>query len=60
MIPPVAASDRGGAQTCGVATRVRGSRTAFMRADHERNVLESSTIGDDSSVRVVRSVPAVS
>ena len=50
MIPPVVASDRGRAQTVSVAMPQRGSRTTLWYTNHERNVLESSTIEDDSSV----------
>ena len=50
MIPPVVASDRGRAQTVAVAMPQRGSRTTPWYTNHERNVLESSTIEDDSSV----------
>ena len=60
MIPPVVASDRGRAQTWGVAMRLRGSRTAPWHTDHEKNVLESSTTEDDSSVLEVRGGLAVS
>ena len=50
MIPPVVASDRGRAQTALVATPVRGSRTTLWYLNRERNVLESSTVEDESSV----------
>ena len=60
MIPPVVASDRGRAQTACVATHMRGCRTAPWYTDHEKNVLESSTIEDDSSVIEVRGGLAVS
>ena len=54
MIPPVVASERGRAQTAGVAMHLRGSRTETWHFDRERNDLESSTIEDDSSVIEVR------
>ena len=54
MIPPVVASERGRAQTAYVAMHKRGSRTTPWYSDHEQNVLESSTIEDESSVREVR------
>ena len=50
MIPPVVASDRGRAQTAGVATHIRGSRTTSWYADGEQNVLESSVIEGDIPV----------
>ena len=56
MIPPVVASERGRAQTAVVAMQHRGSRTTLWYVDSERNVLESSTIEDDSSVLEVRRV----
>ena len=54
MIPPVVASDRGRAQTVCVAMHMRGCRTTLWYSDHEQNVLESSTIEDESSVREVK------
>ena len=54
MIPLVVASERGRAQTCYVAMHRRGSRTTLWYSDHEQNVLESSTIEDESSVREVK------
>ena len=54
MIPLVVASERGRAQTVYVAMHMRGSRTTAWYSDHEQNVLESSTIEDESSVREVR------
>ena len=54
MIPLVVASERGRAQTVYVAMHKRGSRTTLWYSDHEQNVLESSTIEDESSVREVR------
>ena len=50
MIPPVVASERGRAQTVVVATHQRGCRTVTWHADYEKNVLESSTTEDESSV----------
>ena len=50
MIPPVVASDRGRAQTACVAMHIRGSRTTPWYTDHEKNLLESSTIAGDSPV----------
>ena len=50
MIPPVVASDRGRAQTLGVATHLRGSRTAPWHLDCEEKVLESSVIEGDNPV----------
>ena len=60
MIPSVVASERGRAQTVCVATHMRGSRTTSWYSDHEQNVLESSTVEDESSVREVRRVLVVS
>ncbi len=54
MIPPVVASERGRAQTSFVAMQMGGSRTTWWYSDHEQNVLESSTVEDESSVREVR------
>ena len=54
MIPPVVASERGRAQTAVVATQLRGCRTTAWYADCEGNVLESSTIEDESSVPEAR------
>ncbi len=54
MLPPVVASDRGSAQTVCVAMHIRGCRTTPWYTDHEKNVLESSTTEDDSSVIEVR------
>ena len=50
MIPPVVASERGRAQTSGVATHQGGCRTTTWYADSEKNDLESSTIDGDSPV----------
>ena len=50
MIPPVVASERGRAQTAGVATHVRGSRTTSWYSDCEKNVLESSSVEGDRPV----------
>ena len=52
VIPPVAASERGIAQTVRVSLRVRGCRCgakAYMRG--ERNVLESSSAEGERPVR---------
>ena len=54
MIPPVVASERGRAQTVGVAMHHRGSRTTPWYPDDEQNGLESPTIVGDSPVREVR------
>ena len=54
MIPPVVASERGGAQTAHVAMHVRGCRTTSWYPNHERNGLESPAIVGDSPVREVR------
>ena len=50
MIPPVAASGRGRAQTCGVAMRRRGCRTTLSYSDCEENILESMIIEGESPV----------
>ena len=50
MIPLVVASERGSAQTAYVAMHIRGSRTTLWYLNRERNVLESSTVEDESSV----------
>ena len=50
MIPPVVASERGGAQTGHVAMHVRGCRTTPWHAAREQNRLESRTIAGDSPV----------
>ena len=50
MIPPVVASDRGRAQTGGVATHLRGCRTTMWYTDCEKKVLESSIIEGDNPV----------
>ena len=50
MIPPVVASERGRAQTSGVAMHLGGCRTTLWHLGVEWNDLESSTIEDDSSV----------
>ena len=44
MIPPVVASERGTAQTCGVVGPRRGKKVG------EQNVLESTAIEHDSCV----------
>ena len=51
MIPPVVASDRGGAQTVGVAMHRRGSRTTRWYLDAERKRLERRVIEGDNPVR---------
>ena len=50
MIPPVVASDRGRAQTDLVATPGRGSRTALLHVDRERNTVETVTVEGESPV----------
>ena len=60
MIPPVAASGRGRAQTGDVATHLRGSRTALLYFDREEKELESSIIEGDSPVSEARGDIAVS
>ena len=50
MIPPVAASGRGRAQTCGVAMRRGGCRTTLSYSDCEENILESIIIEGDNPV----------
>ena len=60
MIPPVVASDRGGAQTLVVATHPRGSRTARWYLNVEWKVLESSVIEGDNPVSEVRGSLVVS
>ena len=60
MIPPVVASDRGTAQTQGVARRRGGCRTAALYLDCERKCLESHTIDGDSPVCEARRDIAVS
>ena len=50
MIPPVAASGRGRAQTGGVAMRLRGCRTTQSYLDCEKNVLERPIIEGDNPV----------
>ena len=50
MIPPVVASERGTAQTSGVARRGWGCRTATLYANREQNTLENVTIDGDSPV----------
>ena len=58
MIPPVVASERGGAQTGAVFGRRRGCRTALWRADGERNMLESMAVGHESCVRAAVREPS--
>ena len=50
MIPSVVASERGRAQTCDVAMRLRGCRTALSYLDCEENILESIIIEGDNPV----------
>ena len=50
MIPPVVASERGRAQTGGVAMRLRGCRTTQSYSDCEENILESIIIEGESPV----------
>ena len=50
MIPPVVASERGIAQTSGVARRGWGCRTALSYDASEQKSLESLTIAGDSPV----------
>ena len=54
MIPPVVASERGRAQTAGVAMHRRGSRTTLWHSDAEWNDLESSITEGDNPVHVRR------
>ena len=51
MIPLVVASERGGAQTRGVATRRGGCRTAALHREGERDALESAAVEGDSPLR---------
>ena len=48
MIPPVAASDRGLAQTVGVFWPLRGCRTAPLYLDCEEKALERAALAGDS------------
>ena len=50
MIPPVVASERGRAQTAGVATRRRCCRTESWYSDGEPNGLESPSTEGESPV----------
>ena len=50
MIPPVVASERGTAQTSGVARRGWCCRTATLYANREQNTLENVTIDGDIPV----------
>ena len=50
MIPPVVASERGRAQTAGVATRRRCCRTESWYFDGEPNGLESPSTEGESPV----------
>lgn len=49
-IPLVVASERGRAQTCDVAMRLRGCRTTLSYFDCEANILESIIIEGDNPV----------
>ena len=60
MIPPVVASERGRAQTGGVATRLRGCRTATLHSCGEENALEKAAIDGESPVSEVNCGIAVS
>ena len=60
MIPPVVASERGTAQTSGVARRGWGCRTATLYANREQNTLENVTIDGDSPVCEAKCSIAVS
>ena len=60
MIPPVVASDRGTAQTSGVAMRRWGCRTAALYCDGEWKYLESYITEGDSPVHETKSGIAVS
>ncbi len=60
MIPPVVASERGTAQTSGVARRGWGCRTAALYANREQNTLENVTIDGDSPVCEAKCSIAVS
>ena len=52
MIPLVVASERGVAQTCGVAMLRRGSRTTIWHVFVEEKDLESSGMEGDTPVSV--------
>ena len=54
MIPQVVASERGRAQTHGVAMHYGGSRTTTWYDDDEQNGLESPAIAGDSPLCEVR------
>ena len=60
MIPPVVASDRGSAQTRGVATHPGGSRTALWHSNVEWKHLESCITEGDNPVHEHRRGLAVS
>ena len=60
MIPPVVASDRGRAQTAGVARHQRGCRTATLHWRGEWNALEKATVDGESPVHEAKSSIAVS
>ena len=54
MIPLVVASERGRAQTHGVAMHHGGSRTTLWHADGEENCLESQSIEGERPVSEAR------
>ena len=60
MIPPVVASERGGAQTAGVATRRRGCRTMTWYRGGERNGLERPAGAGESPLREAKAGLVVS
>ncbi len=60
MIPLVVASERGRAQTGGVATRRRGCRTATLHCLGEWNTLESVAIAGESPLHEADAGIAVS
>ncbi len=60
MIPPVVASERGAAQTRGVATRCGGCRTAGAHPGGERKILERIPVQGDRPVLEARGSVAVS
>ena len=60
MIPPVVASERGRAQTVGVARHPRGCRTATLHWRGEWNALEKATVDGESPVHEAKLSIAVS
>ena len=60
MIPPVVASDRGTAQTSGVAMRRWGCRTAALYRNDDQKYLESYITEGDNPVWKVKPSIAVS